>query len=124
VLEHFNRIEPYQLPSSSGSIVPSFSVGKYPFEKARRSKFGCKTRNDSEKAVAKAERSEVVEVGLGAVGTGGWVLAESLWTLAKRHCGLRLAGQCCPAPALCEGNSEPARYSTVESLSLDLGGKQ
>jgi len=88
VLEHFNRTEPTSEHSRGfGSSVPSFSVDKYLSEKARRSKFKRTTYKDSEKAVAKAERSEVVEVGLGAVGTGGWVLAATACRLtAKRDC--------------------------------------
>jgi hypothetical protein len=42
---------------------------------------------DSDTSGAKADRREVVEVGLGAEGTGGRVLAESLRAPVKRHCG-------------------------------------
>jgi len=111
----------YLDPKKFRSVLPLFSVAKYLFEKGRRSKFGCKTRNDSEKAVAKAERSEVVEVGGSGGSPGGWVLAESLRTPAKRHCGVVWV-RCCPEPALRERNTQYIQIIHRKRLYSDLGG--
>ena len=70
---------------------------------------------------AKAERSEVVEVGGRGGYPGGWVLASTRRETAKRDCGA-VVGRCCPAPALCERNGEAARNPAVQSLRLDSGG--
>jgi len=89
-LEHFNRIEPYQLPSSFGSIVPSFSVDKYLSEKARRLITRSKTRNDSEKAgKEKARERSELELGASVASIGGraqWVKRSERASELKRDC--------------------------------------
>lgn len=112
--------EPTRFHPSLGSSVPSLSDCINFCDDANRLRSCQQARDDSAKAVAKAERSEVVEVGLGAVGTGGRVLASPRRETAKRHCGAVWV-QCCPAPALCERNSEAARNPAAKNLSPDSG---
>jgi len=124
-----NRTEPKTQTRSFGSSVPFLSVGKYLSENARRSICGHRTCKDSEKAgkekARRAKRARNLGRRQGAVGRAKRA-SERAQTRLRCWFGLRPAGQCCccPAPALCERNGEPARYSTVESLSLDLGGKR
>jgi hypothetical protein len=104
-----DRTEP-SFEEALGSNVYFPAVGKYLTEKARRSVNGFETYRDTPKtdnlpADAKGEtrgtagaparrmpRCPFVEVGLGAVGTGGRVLAESLRTPVKRDCGAGVVG--------------------------------
>jgi hypothetical protein len=113
----------YLDPQEFRSVLPLFSVGKYLNEKARRSKFGCKAHKDSEKAAAKAERSEVVEVGGSGGSPGGWVLASPRRETEKRHCGaVAERVRCCPEPALRERNTQYIQIIHCKRLYSDSGG--